>query len=104
FAHITPPPFAAVGENTASAPELAPLRPLNAPNAAPVVVVRRNVLWPLLAVAGVAVAGGALFLVWKQMQAQQVPPPSPPVINVVEQAPAQREVVTPPPPVAPQQS
>ena len=82
FVHSTPPPFAAVGETTGSAPELAPLRPVNTPNAAPVVVVRRNVLWPLLAVAGVAVAAGALFLVWKQMQ-QQVPP-QPAVINVTQ--------------------
>ncbi|HEY1816212.1 MAG TPA: protein kinase [Kofleriaceae bacterium] len=94
YVHSTPPPFAAVGETTGSAPELAPLRPVNAPSTAPA---RRNILWPLLAVAGVAVAGGALFLVWKQMQERQLPPPStPPVINVV-QAPDPREVVPPPP-------
>ncbi|HEY3806027.1 MAG TPA: protein kinase [Kofleriaceae bacterium] len=97
FVHSTPPPFAAVGETTGSAPELAPLRPVNVPSNAPSAA-RRNVVWPLLAVAAVAVAGGALFLVWKQMQERQVPPPStPPVINVV-QAPDQRErEITPPP-------
>ncbi len=77
FMHSTPPPFAAVGEPTGSAPKLSPLTP-----ATPVVVVRRSVLWPLLAVAGVAVAAGALFLVWRQMQ-QQVPQ-QPAVINVTQ--------------------
>lgn len=33
----------------------------------------RSILWPLLAIAMVAIAGGALFLVWKQMQQQQQP-------------------------------
>jgi len=79
--HSTPPPFAAVGETTGSAPELSPLRPTS-PGVSPVVVVKRSVLWPLLAVAGVAVAAGALFLVWRQMQ-QQVPQ-QPAVINVTQ--------------------
>jgi serine/threonine-protein kinase len=37
----------------------------------PVVVVqtRRSVVWPMLAVAMVAIAGGALYLVWRQQQA-----------------------------------
>jgi len=33
----------------------------------------RSIVWPLLAIAMVGVAGGALFLVWKQMQQQQAP-------------------------------
>jgi tRNA A-37 threonylcarbamoyl transferase component Bud32 len=94
FVQSTPPPFAAVNETTGSAPELAPLRPV-APGA-PVIIVRRSVLWPLLAVAGVLVAAGALFLVWHQMQ-QQVLQPS--VINVT-QAPA--NPITPNPPVSPE--
>jgi len=90
--HMTPPPFASVGETTGSAPELAPLRPV-APGTAPVVVVRRSLLWPLLAVAGVLVAAGALFLVWQQMQHQVAPQPA--VINVTE-------TKVDPPAVAPQ--
>jgi tRNA A-37 threonylcarbamoyl transferase component Bud32 len=41
--------------------------------APPIVVVSapRSVIWPLVAIAMVAVAGGALFLVWRQMQNQQ---------------------------------
>jgi eukaryotic-like serine/threonine-protein kinase len=94
--HMTPPPFAAAGETTGSAPELAPLRPVAPGAAPPVVVVRRNVLWPLLAVSGVLVAGGALFLVWKQMQ-QQVPQ-QPAVINVTETKSDPPVVAQPPQP------
>lgn len=41
----------------------------------PIVVVnqKRSLLWPLVAIAMLAVAGGALFLVWRQMQIQQPP-------------------------------
>jgi serine/threonine protein kinase len=88
FVQSTPPPFSAVGETTGSAPELAPLSP-------PIAVARRNILWPLLAVAAVLVAAGALVLVWHQMQ-QQVPQ-QPSVINVT-QAP----VIEPNPPVSPE--
>ncbi len=95
FVQSTPPPFSAVGETTGSAPELAPLRPV-APGA-PVIVVRRSVLWPLLAVAGVLVAAGALFLVWRQMQQQVLQQPS--VINVT-QSPA--NPIEPNPPVSPE--
>jgi eukaryotic-like serine/threonine-protein kinase len=89
FVQSTPPPFSAVGETTGSAPELAPLR------APPVAHARRSILWPLLAVAAVLVATGALFLVWHQMQ-QQVPQ-QPSVINVT-QAP----VIEPNPPASPE--
>jgi eukaryotic-like serine/threonine-protein kinase len=89
FVQSTPPPFASVGETTGSAPELAPLR------GPPVAAARRSVLWPLLAVAAVLVAAGALGLVWHQMQ-QQVPP-QPSVINVT-QAP----VIEPNPPTSPE--
>jgi serine/threonine protein kinase len=54
-------------------PNLGALRAVPAPVHAPqppiVVVNRRSVVWPLTAFAMVAVAGGALFLVWRQMQA-----------------------------------
>ena len=95
--NLTPPPFASVGETTGSAPELAPLRPV-APGSAPVVVVRRSVLWPLLAVAGVLVAAGALFLVWQQMQHQVAPQPA--VINVTETKAEQPTIA--PQPTAPE--
>ncbi len=53
-------------------PNLDALRAVAAPAHAPqppiVVVNRRSVVWPLVAFAMVAVAGGALFLVWRQMQ------------------------------------
>ncbi len=53
-------------------PNLDALRAVAAPAHAPqppiVVVNRRSVVWPLVAFAMVAVAGGALFLVWRQTQ------------------------------------
>ena len=74
----TPPPFGA--EPTGSG--IGTLRPIRAgspvpmpagPNTHPIVVMQRSIVWPLLAVAMVAIAGGALFLVWQQMQQQQAP-------------------------------
>ena len=74
----TPPPFGV--ETTSSAPSLQPLRTgTHGVQSSPSIVVvnKRSMLWPLLAVAMLAVAGGALFLVWKQMQQQQ-----PAVVNI----------------------
>ncbi|HEY5926216.1 MAG TPA: protein kinase [Kofleriaceae bacterium] len=71
----TPQPFGL--ESTGSAPMLQPLRgqpvmPPTNPNAQPIVVMpRRSVFWPIFGVLMVAIAGGALFLVWQQMQNQQ---------------------------------
>lgn len=70
----TPPPFGA--ETTGSAPALQPLRGAPVlppgPNTAPIVVVpQRSFVWPAVAILGVLVAAGALFLVWKQMQNKQ---------------------------------
>jgi serine/threonine-protein kinase len=96
FAHSTPPPFAA--ETTGSAPGLRPIQgtPIGSMPIQPVVVVhKRSIMWPILAVAMIAVAGGALFLVWKQTQNQQQQPGPAPIIVTQEQA----HVVTP---VAPQ--
>ena len=63
----------AVDEPGEPPPNLGALRAVPAPVHAPqppiVVVNRRSVVWPLIAFAMVAVAGGALFLVWRQMQA-----------------------------------
>jgi hypothetical protein len=45
--------------------------PIGSMPSQPVVVVhKRSIMWPILAVAMIAVAGGALFLVWKQTQNQ----------------------------------
>jgi len=67
---------AAVGEPSASGPSFDALRGVPGPVSpppSPIVVVnaRRSVIWPVVAVAMLAVAGGALFLVWRQMQNQQ---------------------------------
>jgi len=99
FASSTPPPFAA--ETTGSAPGLRPIQgtPIGSLPSQPVVVVhKRSLLWPILAVAMIAVAGGALFLVWKQMQNQQQQPGPAPIIVTQESAP---RVETPPPPPQP---
>jgi hypothetical protein len=95
FAQSTPPPFSA--ETTGSAPGLRPIQgtPLGStPNQPVVVVHKRSIMWPILAVAMIAVAGGALFLVWKQMQNQQQQPGPVPIIVTQEQA----HVDTPVPP------
>jgi len=70
----TPPPFG--GETNPSQPSIVPLPSMGMgmgmgmPMPGTQVVVKRSMLWPMLAVAMVAVAGGALFLVWRQMQQQ----------------------------------
>ncbi|HSN28066.1 MAG TPA: serine/threonine-protein kinase [Kofleriaceae bacterium] len=90
----TPPPFG--GETDPSQRSLVPLDPVppGIPSAThQVVVVKRGMLWPLLAVAFLAVAGGALFLVWQQMQKQQ-----PAVVNITSTPDTSARVVTPPAP------
>ena len=64
----TPPPFGV--EPTPSAASIVPLQP--APGSV-VVMPKRSLLWPLVALGMLAVAGGALFLVWQQMQQHQAP-------------------------------
>ena len=68
-AYQTPPPFGP--EASTSGPGLQPIRPgmgLTPPLA--ISKPSRNLVWPLLAIAMVVIAGGALFLVWKQTQQQ----------------------------------
>jgi serine/threonine protein kinase len=68
----TPPPFSS--ETTSSAPSLQPLRgsPVIAPAPHTMVIARpRSIVWPLLATMMVLITGGALFLVWRQMQEQK---------------------------------
>lgn len=67
FAGHTPPPFA--GETHASGPSLQPLGPQ------PPAAAKRGLFWPVIAVALVAITGGALALVWKQMENQRAEPP-----------------------------
>jgi len=63
-------------EPSGTGPQLDVLRGVPGTHAAPpapivVVNARRSLVWPLVAVAMVGVAAGALFLVWQQMQNQQ---------------------------------
>jgi serine/threonine-protein kinase len=73
--HKTPPPFSA---ETPSDERLQPLTPQVRTQQPVVVVAKRSVWWPVFAVAMVAIAGGALFLVWRQVQNQQ-----PTQVNVI---------------------
>ena len=75
----TPPPFGV--ETTGSAPALQPLNRAGSPvlppqpNAPPIVVMpHRSIFWPIFGVTMVLIAGGALFLVYQQMQKTQPPP------------------------------
>ncbi len=86
FQSSTPPPFSS-GESTGSAPSLQPLRAVStgvippSQHTGPIVVMgQRSIVWPMLAVAMVGIAAGALFLVWRQMQRQ----PAPAVINLTQ--------------------
>ncbi len=73
FGQSTPPPFAA--ETTGSAPSLRPIQQLPTQAQPPIMVVRqRSIMWPILAVAMIGIAGAALYLVWLQTQKQQQPP------------------------------
>jgi serine/threonine-protein kinase len=75
-----------IREATGSGPELDALRgvPGGVSQQQPIVVVspRRSLVWPLIAFAMVAVAGGALFLVWRQMENQ--PPTSLVITNATD--------------------
>ena len=77
---VTPPPFA--NESSTSGVSIKPIAPSGVPQA---VVARpqRSLVWPLFALAMVAIAGGALFLVWKQMQQQQQQPPT--TVNITSE-------------------
>jgi len=88
----TPPPFGTeiTGSGIGSLQPLrGPITPANLNSTGSVVVVRekRSIVWPLLAVAMVAIAAGSLLLVYKQMQQQK-----PAEIKITQ------EQVTPPPP------
>jgi hypothetical protein len=72
FQGQTPPPF---GDGSSTSGHS--LQPLHGQPQTVVVVGKRSLVWPLLAIAMVGIAAGALFLVWKQTQAQP-----PPVVNI----------------------
>ncbi|MEO7096715.1 MAG: serine/threonine-protein kinase, partial [Polyangiales bacterium] len=85
----TPPPFG--NESSTSGVSLQPLGAAGASmSQGQMAAPRRSIVWPLLAIAMVGIAGGALFLVWKQMQNQQ--PPA--VVNITSSPDDTR----PPPP------
>jgi serine/threonine-protein kinase len=95
---ITPPPFG--NETSVSGHSLVPLT--NGTNGNGTLQVTalpmkpaRNMMWPLLALAMVGIAGGALFLVYKQMQQQQ-----PTTVNITS-SPADTAQVPAPIPPAP---
>jgi hypothetical protein len=87
--YVTPPPFGG-DSSTSSGPALNALPDKYQPSSH-----KRSILWPLVAVAAVGVAGAALFLVWKQMQNQGPPP----VVNITA-TPANPPPEPQPPPVA----
>jgi len=62
FQSSTPPPFGA--DSSTSGYQLKPLQHTPPPP-------RRSLMWPILAIAMIGIAGAALFLVWRQMQLQQ---------------------------------
>src|SRR5262249_52512886 len=71
FSGGAPPPF---GTEPSASGLLHPLRTRDHAGRAPVVMVsQRSLLWPLVAIAMVAIAAAALFLVWKQSQQAQAP-------------------------------
>ncbi len=98
FIENTPPSFAA--ETTGNALRIEPVRGAPVASAATggsqvVVVKQRSLVWPLLAVGMLAIAGGALYLVYQQSQRQQAP-----TSVVIQQAADDRVVAaTAPPPV-----
>lgn len=79
---VTPPPFA--NESSTSGVSI---KPINGPGTSmPQAVVAkpsRSLVWPLFALAMVGIAGGALFLVWKQMQQQQQQQPT--TVNITSE-------------------
>ena len=97
---ITPPPFAA--ETTGNALRISPLHGTNSgvPHATmsqPVIVVpQRSIVWPLLAVGMLAVAGVALYLVYMQTQKQQTP-----ATITIQQSSAEKHEMAPVPPPPP---
>jgi serine/threonine-protein kinase len=82
---VTPPPFANESSTSgvslrpiAAAPGISMPQPAVAPPKS-----SRNLVWPLFAIAMVGIAGGALFLVWKQMQQQQQQQPA--TVNITSE-------------------
>jgi hypothetical protein len=100
FIEGTPPPFG--GETSASA--IRPIEPIVASSMGaptqvttqPVMMMqRRSLVWPMLAVAMVAIAGGALFLVYQQTQQ------APTVLKIEQTTTPSQPVAKPENPVGP---
>ena len=79
FQGSTPPPFA--NETSASGISIQALPGQLDASGRVVVMAKRSIVWPLLAIAMVGIAGAALYLVWKQMKDQQQQPQQPIVIQ-----------------------
>jgi serine/threonine-protein kinase len=69
FHSSTPPPFASPGDSTTSGQSLQALQPVIA-QSPPMMVARRSLVWPLVALAMVGIAAGALYLVWQTSKQQ----------------------------------
>ena len=90
---VTPPPFS--NESSVSGVAIQPLPAMSMPQAQMLPAKSgRSVVWPLLAIAMVGIAGGALFLVWKQMDQRQQ---APAVVNITSSSSADDRAVTSPP-------
>ncbi|CAN5869035.1 hypothetical protein BH11MYX3_BH11MYX3_40310 [soil metagenome] len=91
----TPPPF---GNETSTSG--VSLQSIHSMPQAQMVAPRpsRSIVWPLLAIAMVGIAGGALFLVWKQMHQQQQPPA---VVNITSSPDPREPQNTGPGPLTP---
>jgi serine/threonine protein kinase len=88
---VTPPPFA--NESSTSGVSIKPI--VGAGMSMPQAVVAkpsRSLVWPLFALAMVGIAGGALFLVWKQMQQQQQQPTT---VNITSEPRDDQPVIEP---------
>jgi serine/threonine-protein kinase len=94
---VTPPPFG--NETSTSGVAIQPLPAMSMPQAQMLPAKpSRSVVWPLLAIAMVGIAGGALFLVWKQMDQRQQ---APAVVNITSSS-ANEDSVQPAPPREPE--
>ena len=95
---ITPPPFANETSSSGVAIQPLPMPGMTMPQAHMMPPRQgRSIVWPLVALAGLGIAGVALFFVWKQMQQQQQPA----VVNITSSPDDRVKQPDPPPPPDP---
>jgi serine/threonine-protein kinase len=92
----TPPPFGAEANTPNTLHPLSISPPNHTGATQTVIVTRRSMLWPLVAIGMLLIAGAALFLVWQQTQQHQ-----PPTSVVITQTPDPRHSELPAGPVEP---